>query len=436
MKIGTDVRSARQSAGIVSTLRDLLRAARRSEFARNVSETFATRLILFGTMLVTAVVVARALGPEGRGLYTVAAAIGALGVQFGNLGLQASNTYYAAKDRRLLPALIANTLLISFLLGGAGVAAAWVVFRLWPRLAPLHGAILILSLAWIPFGLAYLLMTNLLIGIQEVRAYNKIEAANKSLTLALIGLAVLAGRSTVEKLFSAGLIALFLSLVWVLLRLRDFLTEPLAPSLQVFRGNIRIGLRAYLASFFAFLVLRIDLLMIQYMLGAKQAGYYSVAVNMADFLLMLPAVVGFILFPKLTAMAETKEKLALTKKAVLGSGAVLVPLLILAAASTRFLVHLMFGEAFAPSAVAVEWLMPGIFFLGLEMVAAQFLASVGFPNVLTVAWFGFSLLNIGLNLWAIPAYGIVGASVVSSLTYFVACVVILLVIQKGRYTPH
>ena len=61
-------------------------------------ETYATRILLIGIGLVSAVIVARLLGPQGRGIYAVAAATGALGVQFGNLGLHTSNIYFVARD--------------------------------------------------------------------------------------------------------------------------------------------------------------------------------------------------------------------------------------------------------------------------------------------------------------------------------------------------
>jgi O-antigen/teichoic acid export membrane protein len=45
------------------------------------------------------------------------------------------------------------------------------------------------------------------------------------------------------------------------------------------------------------------------------------------------------------------------------------------------------------------------------------------------------VLNVGLNLRIIPAYGIVGASAVSSLTYLLACAFILLLVWKKSYVP-
>ena len=132
-----------------------------SDFIRKVVETFATRIIIIALGLITTVIVTRILGPEGRGLYAVAATIGAIGIQFGNLGLHASNTYYVAQDRSILPTLLGNSLLVSFGCGTLGIIIAWCIFILWPNLAPINGVLLIMALIWIPIGLAYLLIQNL-----------------------------------------------------------------------------------------------------------------------------------------------------------------------------------------------------------------------------------------------------------------------------------
>src|SRR5512146_470930 len=82
--------------------RSWLKALVSSDFVHKVSETFATQLLLIVIGFATTVAVARSLGPSGRGIYATMVAIGALGVQFANLGLHVSNTYYVAKNRTLL----------------------------------------------------------------------------------------------------------------------------------------------------------------------------------------------------------------------------------------------------------------------------------------------------------------------------------------------
>ena len=398
---------------------------------RSIVETYATRILLIAIGFATTVIISRTLGPSGRGLFAVAAAIGAIGIQFGNLGLHASNTYYVAKDRELLPVLVGNTLVVSFGLGGMAALFGWILAATSPNLAPLHGTLLALAFAWIPFGLAYQLLQNLLLGIDEVRAYNAIELASKVIGLALVGLAVLSGRVSAEIMFAATMAALVFTLLWVLWKLRDLLHRPVLLSLTVFRRHVRLGVKAYLIAFFGFLLMRIDLLMVKYMLGTQAAGYYSISEIMAENMLTLPVVVGTILFPKLSGMTHNKERLHLTRKAAFVTAALMVPVTIIASVLAKPLVQLVFGKSFLPSAAPFIWLMPGSFLLGIETVIVQYLNSLGFPRIIAYAWLLVTALNIVVNLWAIPAYGINGAAIVSTVSYSLIFVLVLAVIYQG-----
>ncbi len=406
---------------------------RKSDFVEKVAETFATRILLIGIGLITSVIVARILGPEGRGLYAVAATIGAIGVQFGNLGLHASNTYYVARNRELLSTLVGNTIMVSFVLGGVGIGLTCIAFVFCPELAPVHGSLLVLSLVWIPFGLGCMLLQNLLIGIQHVHAYNKIELTTKIFGVGLVGLMVFLNKVTVERVFLAGLVALFISFLWTFWYLLGETPNFPKPSFVLFKENIRYGLKAYLAAFFAFLVLRLDLLIVKYMLGSEQAGYYSVAVNMAEMIYILPIIVGTILFPKLAALTHIREKWFLTRKTCLNIGVGMVSILVIAGLLAEPMVLLLYGKPFLPSILPFLWLLPGIFFIGLETVAVQFLNSLGLPIAVVGAWALTCFLNIGLNLMVIPTYGIIGASIVSSLSYAVVFLIVLWIGQKVKF---
>lgn len=400
----------------------------RSKFWQSVVETYLTRILLIGIGFAITVIVSRALGPSGRGLFAVATAVAAIGIQFGNLGLHASNTYYVAKDGELLPVLVGNTLVVSFGVGGTAALVGWILDATWPQLAPVHGILLLLALAWIPFGLAYMLLQNLLLGIDQVRAYNGIELASKALGLVFLGLAILSKRISPEVMFAATMAGLMFSFLWVLSKLRGLLRGPVLFSLAVFRRHVGLGAKAYLIAFFGFLVLRIDLVMVKYMLGAQAAGYYSISEIMAENMLTLPIVVGTILFPKLSGMADNKQKLRLTRKAAFVAAALMAPLMVIASVLARPMIQLVFGKSFLPAVVPFIWLMPGSFLLGVETVIVQYLNSLGFPRVIAYSWLLVTALNIGINFWAIPAYGITGAAIVSTVSYSLIFVLVLTVI--------
>ncbi len=404
-----------------------------SDFVRKVAETYATQVFLLGLSLVTSIIVARALGPIGRGLYAVAMALGLIGVQLGNLGLHASNTYYVAKDRHLLPTLLGNSLVVSLVLGGGIGLLGLCVFHWWPRFAPLQGPLLWLALAWIPIGLAFLLMENLLLGLQQVRAYNIVELLNRVLAFALICMIVVRSRTSAKTVFIAMLVSITLATCWTIIRLVRVIDRFPWPSAQILMAHFRLGIKAYLIALFGFLLLRIDLFMVKYFLGPEQAGYYSVAATMADYVLMLPSVIGLILFPRLSSLKSHGEKFRQATWAAKGTASALLPILVVSAIAAKPVVNLLFGRAFLPAAAAFLWLIPGVFAMGIETTLVQFLNSLGYPAAIVWLWFSATILNFLLNLWMIPAFGIVGASVASTICYsLVFCVVIAIVFARGR----
>lgn len=399
---------------------------------RNVFETYGARILGVVIAFATAVVISRELGPTGRGFYAVAAAIGAIGVQLGGLGMNSSNIYYVSKDKSLLPALLGNTLAAG-LFSCVLVAAAGVGYVFWPNLAPLGGALFLLALASVPFGIAYLLMQGLLLGVNEVRTYNVIECAGKLFALLLICLFAALRFRSAELFFAITLLASVVSFLWALSRLARITMERPTVSLAVFRQTIGLGIKAYLILFFGFLVLRIDLLMVKYMLGATQAGYYSISQVLAENTMMLPVVIGLLLFPKLSGLGDREEKLRLSNKAVVATAALMLPVVVIAALVAGPAISIAFGRDFLPAVSPFVWLMPGTYFLAIEIVMVQLLNSEGFPPIVVIAWIADTVLNIAVNFWAIPRYGILGASIVSSICYFLMFVVVAAVVWKRFY---
>ncbi|MFN8006071.1 MAG: flippase [Terriglobia bacterium] len=392
-----------------------------SDLVRKIAETFATRVLLIGVSLITSIIVARILGPGGRGLYAVALTISTLGTQFCNLGLHTSNTYFVARNKLDIGMLVGNSLFVSLVVASLGVGMVGIGFVTWPHLAPLHGTLLGLSLLSVPLGLAYLLLQNLLLGVHEVRRYNQIEVLTKLLCVALMGLVIFFHWVTVETVFTTGLVAVFVSLFWTLATLRRHMESRLSLSWTFFRENLKYGTKAYLSSFFAYLMLRVDLLMVQYLLGAESAGQYSVAASMIDMVYIFPAVVGTILFPRLSALKSNAEQWRLCLRATLFVGLLMLPLAGLAAVLVHPIVTLLFGKSFLPAVPAFLWLLPGIIFYGAAF-SLQYLLSTGLPRFVLWIWVIIVGVNIGLNLILIPSHGIIGASWVSSITYFLCFV--------------
>jgi O-antigen/teichoic acid export membrane protein len=397
----------------------LCRSTFSSDFFQKVAETFATRILLISIGLVTSVILARCLGPEGRGLYAVAATIGAIGVQFGNLGLHASHTFYAARDRKLLPALLGNTFVVTFGFGGLIAVVAWIIFSQWPHLAPVQQKLLGLSLAYIPFGLGYMLLQNLLLGIQKIRSYNVVEVINKTLVIILIGFAIIFGVVNVETVFSTTLIASGVCLVLMVWVIRTFLSRFPMPSLEIFKSNIRYGIKVYLTDFFAFAALRMNLLIVQYMLGAEDVGYYSIAVALTDMIYIFPMVVATLLFPRLSAMDNYEKKWKLTLKITYAVAFQMAAVCALIALFAKPLIIVLYGKSFIPSIPLFYLSLISIYFLSIQGVLVKYMASCGYPSTIMWTWFSVLVMSLPLNILFISVRGLPGAMYASIVMNFI-----------------
>ncbi len=230
-------------------------------------------------------------------------------------------------------------------------------------------------------------------------------------------LLILLGRVTVISVYLAGFAALVACCLWSLASLEHSWRRPPPFSPGLFTDNLRYGVKAYLAAFFAYLVLRVDVLMVKYILGPAETGYYSVAASMGDLVYMLPAAVGTILFPRLSAMGGDAERWAVTRKVALYLGGIMLLMVAVAVPLARPAVRLLYGETFLPAVPSFVILAVGVVFYGVNNVYSNCLAAMGFPWFAVNVWLAMAALNVGLNLFLIREWGIAGAAASSLVCY-------------------
>jgi O-antigen/teichoic acid export membrane protein len=367
-------------------------------------------ILMFG--LAQSVIVARALGPSGRGAIVVAVSLMGLFTQAGSLGLVTANTYFAARERSALGAIATNSLWFGGLVGATLAVSGAAVKLLAPGvLSGLSWSELIAVLVAIPGMLTALLLQAVLLGEGRSLAYNGLAVALQGLAVVSITVVVTAlhaGVLGVLLVISAGQI-LNAGVYLVVLR-RD--RPAWRADLDLARRMVRYGLRVYVATVLAFIVIRIDVLLVNAYRGPHDTGLYSVAVAAVDALYLLPAIVGFNLFPRIARGAERTLSIVVFRTLAPLYAAlclVSVPLAGLA-------IHLLYGPRFAGSAGLYYWIAPGAFSLGMVTVLSNHFAGRGFPVTVMLMWLSAVVLNIALNVLFLP-YGLFIAPLASSVAY-------------------
>jgi O-antigen/teichoic acid export membrane protein len=176
---------------------------------------------------------------------------------------------------------------------------------------------------------------------------------------------------------------------------------------------VRFGARVYLAAVLSFLVIRLDLMLVNAIRGSAQAGLYSVAAVIAQGLIVVPYAIGMNLFPRVARGSQATFTASVFRHvAVLYGGVclVMVPL-------AWPLVHWLYGPRFDASLPMVVWLLPGTYAFGMLTILSLHFAGRGYPRAANVIWALAVLLNVVLNIVLLPLFGTVMASITSTITY-------------------
>ena len=370
--------------------------------------------------IASSIVLARAMGPSGRGSLAVAISFTAILVQIGSLGFPTANPYFAAQRLASAGAIARNSIWVAAVLGSLLLGVALVVKAVAPSVvAGLDWLEVVLATIALPAMLAQVFLQSVLLGEGRTIAYNVVEAAAAIGTLgALIVVEATAGLGVTIAItiVTAGHWIAFVIYAWLL---RDELGGSLAPSGRLVREMAGYAARIYFAGLLAYVVIRVDVLLVNGYLGSSEAGYYTLAVAISDMLYVFPLVVAVNMFPRLSR-GGTNETSAEVFRAVALVFAVVCAVTALLA---KPLIRIFYGVEFDPSAALFWWLAPGAFAAGILNILSYHFAARGYPIRILLYWAAALVLNMGMNIALLPAYGTYIASLSSSVTYVALLVV-------------
>lgn len=379
---------------------------------RAIASAFVLRVLGIFLAFVATIVFARLLGPEEYGRYALVFSWATVATVLASLGLPDYLVREAAREQgpRAGAGLLrwADPRLLV-----AGVAAGLLLLALGTALVPGTGMIPLLLAAPLP------LLGSLAAVRQSVlRARRRIAASLWPLLLvtpagSIAGLYVAAlwlGWS------ASALMAASLATSLLVLALASAQVGAPSPRHQAERRSLRVALPFALIAVLFMINGRADQLMVGALLGAADAGVYTVAMRSADFVSFPLLVANTIIAPILAAAHQNGELVAMQRLLRISSR------LTLLVAMPITLVAILFGSEL------LGWVFGGSFSAGAPVLAilagAQVLnvafGSVGLVlNMCNLEWLATlgvglaAMLNIALNIALIPRLGIEGAALAS-----------------------
>lgn len=381
-----------------------------------------------GTILAFAfnVVLARLLGADGAGIYYLALTVVTIASLLGKVGLDNALVRFTAANASnghwgRVAALSRKGIRFSALISGL-VTVAVIALSPWlsttvfnePRLMwPLR----LMALAIIPFSLLTL-NSALLRGLKKIRDSTIVRAV--AVPLISLPLLLILGRiwdvegAVIAYLLANSVVWLFSISVW-----RRAVPYPrntegrfdtkllIATSIPLFW----IDMLNYAMSSSSTLFLGI-------WLDSEAVGIFGIALRTTLLMRFILESTNSIVAPKIAALYEKNDMGALgtlMRNVSISLAVVAAPLLILFFIAPHWILS-MFGREFAGGAAALAILAAGQYVNVATGSVGQLLLMTGHEKVLRNNVIINAALNLALNLWLIPIYGLVGAAIANSAT--------------------
>jgi O-antigen/teichoic acid export membrane protein len=415
---------------IVADSRDAS-AAGRPSFARSALLTYGTQVLAAFLSLANVLVIARALGAEGRGHVAFLTAIAWLTASLSTLGIQEANANLAAAEPATRRSLATNSVLLSLLLGGCTVAALAALIAVVPAV----GGDADPTLRWLTFAFVPVIILQFLLRFL-VQADYGFAVANAAYLLAPItnvlvnGLFAAFGALSVGTAVTVWLVGQALEVVILACYLQLRLAGFGRPDLGLVKRALGFGMKAHAGRVMQLGNYRLDQWLLGAISGPRELGLYSVAVAWAEALWYLPTALAYVQRPDLVRAKadEARQRAA----AVFRAAAVVtgVSALVMIVAAPLLCVG-VFGSDFRGSIDDLRVLVAGAFGMMALKLFGNALVARGRPVLQSIAIGAGFVCTVVLDILLIPPLGGLGAALASTLAYSAAGLVVGIIFLRA-----
>jgi O-antigen/teichoic acid export membrane protein len=391
---------------------------------------FADWLVSIGAEGVTAcanlaagILLARAVGADGKGVFTVATTVAAIAAAVLGLRWERPAGHFLARDSTALPVVLSSVALV------AGIATGLTAFGL--AICPSHLLDLIFRgvepqvialVAWlVGVQCLYVGIAAIYGGLRDFASRSRFLLTYNALqALSVASLYLLGVEKVVTYLWWVTATSWAFELVWLaaLARRRRLLPRW---DWRLVQRMAAFGSLSYMSLLLDLVTVRLDIILLNSMTSTAAAGVYSVAVAVGARLASIPQIVAYVVFHRTSARelgtgARTAQILRLAALALVGGG-------IAMAVFGSVLVVPLYGPGFAAAVPALWVMIPAMGIWGLYRLLASDVEGRGRPGLVSMSSLVATVTIVALDLSWIPQHGILGAAWASLVAYSVALAV-------------
>jgi O-antigen/teichoic acid export membrane protein len=344
-------------------------AALGDELQHQVHHTLLTQLVSSGCQWLAGILIARSLGPVGKGELALALWVTQLSYLLCYCGVGEAALSLMHRSRVAAPVVVSSLHAVALCLIVVGALgyfslAPWVLGafghqRSW-RLYQQAFWLVPLTVTWACLGAD-------LLGIGKVQTVNVGRVLNQAVFLVLVGVGWIQRTSTVATVVWAMLIAASIEVLFLVVALHRQVPLRLRCHAPTCRQLLRRGSQFAVGTWLDFFSRRLDILLASAVGGVGGVGIYAVAAGLRDMTLILPQM---FVRPLLSASARfsRSEVMAMMRFALRQVLWLLVAVSAALGVLMPWIVRAVYSSAFVDVVAPARWLLLSTLTLGLSEI--------------------------------------------------------------------
>ena len=389
------------------------------KFFLNVNIAFVSQIFIFGLAFLFRIILARGLGDDGLGTYTLFYLTVLVAGGVGNLGVGLGNLYFINKNDYSLRVLLNNSL---FALGAMAVICTIIILVY--GLVTDAGAFVTGRAYWlyaptIPVIAAYLILTSFLQGKSRFVALAVVALIQGLSALIIAAVMLFTDRLDIFGAIVAFTVSFAIADVaaLVMVDIRNIkIRAILLPQWSVLWEQIRYGAKGQVANLAQLFNYRLDQFVLAIFVARAGVGHYSVAASISEGAWWISGAVATVIVPSLTRMGKKRAE---EVTPVICRNTLLISIVasICLAALSPLIIPVIFGSEFSPAVRPLMLLMPGAAAVSVARVLSSYMFSQGrviYSTYTTLIALGATII---FDFAFIPWLGIEGAAIASSIAY-------------------
>lgn len=403
-------------------------------FLSDLLSVFISRGLSLSLGLLTSIITARYLGPEGNGIVAAVSVYPSLFMALGALGIQQSTTYFVGQKIYDLQKLYSSVLFVWIFTSIICVSVSYYLLQNFTtnNYDPLT---VLLAILPIPFSLYSTYTAGIFLGRQDIKKFNQTNWIPAFINCIMSWLLL----SVFEMGKNGALLALLLGNIVLsiiifrnvgkIVRIYPFFEK------EIIKGLLRLGGIYALTTLIASLNYKINIVLLEKWSTPEELGIYSKGATLVEMMWQIPAILSTLIFSR---SANAENKLDFSKKVC---SLLRFSLVILFVSSiilffiSKYIIYLFYGEEFRNSTDVFNVLIPGVFIMVIYKILYMDVAGRGMPWKSMESMIPAIIFNVVLNYFLIPKYGAVGASISSTISYSVAGISFIFIYSKLSHIP-